>query len=165
MAGANDLRGVSHSGGTLAKQDDQALWQSMQRFVIEHFCRPNIPDWLLMGLTTQAIRLPLSKMKKFLAHTWRPRGWEWTNPDQQSKGAERKVRNGFASTQEICEERGEDADEILAEEAAYRAKRAKLGLPMPEELTAGGADEEVDIDEIVVAVVEKLADEPNPEKP
>ncbi len=130
IAGANDLQGVSYSAGRIAMLADQDLWRTMQTFVIEHFCELIYPDWLVMAITVQAVSLPMSKLAKFKAHTWRPRGWEWTDPDKQGKAAARDIDYGIQSRRMIAEQRGIDIDEVFRELAEERKKMEELGIPI-----------------------------------
>jgi len=77
---ANDLRSVSFSSirqGALQERDE---WKSLQGWLIEHLLQDIYEEWLLMSITSGALKLPLYKIEKFKNVIWRGRRWQWVDP-------------------------------------------------------------------------------------
>jgi len=111
---ANNLEGVSFSSIRSGELLDRAHWRVLQTWMIEHFCEPVRERWLLRSLLTGFIPLPPGKFDKFNAPIWRPRGWEWVNPRDESTAARADVANGVKSLADVAGERGYDLEEIFA---------------------------------------------------
>ena len=130
LALSGDLKGVSYSGGRLAMLADQDAWRCMQRFVIEHFCEKFYPDWLQMALTTGAVDLPLAKIEKFLVHRWRGRGWRWADPKREVDAQIAAIKAGIKSFTEVCDEIGNDFEEVVEELSENYALAEKMGITL-----------------------------------
>ncbi len=135
--GANDVSDVSYSSGRLAELSDRDVWRLLQNWVAEHFCQPVFTPWLETQLLHNSLAgLPLAKIDKFDAATWRGRGWTWVDPLKEQKGAEigRKTLNDTLTDQ--LAERGIDLEEHLETLKRERELAAEYGLDLDQALNA-----------------------------
>jgi lambda family phage portal protein len=119
VALANNLEGVSYSSIRSGELADRDQWKVLQTWLVEHFCNEVYADWLRMFLTSGVSNLPLMKFDKFNQPVWRPRGWQWVDPDKESKSAARDIGNNIKSMWSVAAEKGDDLEEIF--EANARA--------------------------------------------
>jgi lambda family phage portal protein len=138
VALANDLEGVSYSSIRSGELADRDHWRMLQGWFIDHFVEPVYEGWLTWWLTSGATRLPLSKFDKFHAPAWHPRGWAWVDPAKESAAAASDVKNGFKALAAVAGERGDDLEEIFADNAKALALAQKYGLNL--ELLTGETD-------------------------
>ena len=131
VALANNLEGVSFSSIRSGELADRAAWRSIQSLMIEHLCQPVFERWLFAALTTEFIKLPVGRFEKFNAAVWRPRGWEWVNPADESQAAQEDVSNCFKSIYDIAAERGVDFDDVIDANKEAKAKAEAAGLIIP----------------------------------
>jgi len=125
---ANDLEGVSYSSIRQGKLDERDQWRALQRWTVENIHEIVFADWLEMSLTSGALHLPLSKMDKFLAHKFRPRGWAWVDPAKETDAAIESIKAGLTSLSDVAAERGETRDDILDRLAEDKAAAEARGL-------------------------------------
>jgi lambda family phage portal protein len=73
--------------------------------------------WLSMAVASGRIKIPdyATNRRAYTKIDWRPDGWEWVNPREDVETEKSKVRAGFKSRKSVCDEIGEDIDEIDAE--------------------------------------------------
>jgi len=62
----------------------------------------------------------------YLAHTWIPNGWQWVDPLKESKAAENDILNNISSPYVVNASKGQDADEILEQNARFLKKMKDL---------------------------------------
>ena len=127
----NNLEGVSFSSIRQGELLDRAHWRVLQTWFIEHLCAPVFNMWLKKVLTTGFVNLPPGKFDKFNSPVWRPRGWEWVNPLQETNAAKEDVANGFKSLEGVASERGEDLEEIFASNQNAKILAEKYGITLP----------------------------------
>jgi len=125
---ANDGEGVNFSTLRHFALEEREHWKKMQTWVIEHLCDEVYESWLLMGLTTQKIPLPVNKFEKFNAPIWRPRGWRWVDPLKEMKAYTEAVNAGFISAQDVASELGMDIEDVYAQLAHEAKLREKYGV-------------------------------------
>lgn len=110
---ANDLRAVSYSSIRQGAIEERDHWRTLQAWTVEHFCGAVFSRWLVMALSSQAVALPYSKLDKFNAAIWRPRGWPWVDPFKEVKANKEAVASGFKSLQDVAAENGMDLEDVL----------------------------------------------------
>ena len=134
-----DLRAVNFSSirqGILAERDG---WRVLQKFTIDHFCRPTFGDWLRMAVTTGQLELPPRLPLNLVIESavWTPRGWDWVDPYKDAQADIIAVRSGMTSLADVAAKRGQDW-EVVLERRAKEIQRAKeLGVPI--DLTGAGS--------------------------
>lgn len=127
---ANDLEGVNFSSIRQGALEERDLWRLLQTWLIEHFCDEVFSEWLVMGLTTQKIPLPLARFEKFNKPVWRPRGWRWVDPLKEFNAYIAAVGAGFMSAQDVASEQGMDIEEVYAQLAQEQRLRDKYGITL-----------------------------------
>jgi len=127
---SNNLEGVSFSSIRSGEISDRDNWRVLQTLIIQHLCHPIYKQWLKTVLTTGYLALSPSRYRKYLRVTWRPRGWEWVDPQAESTAAENDVRLGVASLFDVAAKHGRDLEEVFAanEQAIKLAKKYNLEL-------------------------------------
>lgn len=114
---ANDLEGVNYTSLREGNMDDRDGWMVLQEWTREHLCEPVFAAWLDTLLLTELTPLPYSKLEKFHADTWQGRRWHMVDPDKDTKGYERAVRNGWRSDAEIAGQFGNDREDMYRDAA------------------------------------------------
>lgn len=139
---ANDRSGSSYSSMRQAELSDRDFYRAVQVFLIEHCCQPIFEHWLYEAIALGDVKLPLYKIDQFNAATWRPRGWQWVDPDKESKAAERDISNSIESAEDIAARRGNDIYENIEENLNVKvaADVAGLSLPIFADGLSGGTD-------------------------
>jgi len=131
-----NMTGVNYSSARIAELAERDHWRGLQRWLIDSFLRPLFEDWLRMALLTKSITLPggtplpADKFDKFArAASFAPRSWSWVDPEADVKAAVTMIDNRLASHRSISDQNGVDLDDVLADEALFRAQCAELDLP------------------------------------
>jgi len=147
---ANDLEGVNYSSIRQGALDDHDFYRWWQRQLIEHVLEPNYETWLLMAITTQALRLPLNKLWKWQAVKYQPRGWAWVDPKKEAEAYKVELSERLTSPQRVVSGRGEDYEQIIEEIAEAKRIREVHGVTDAEaeqHLASTGASPEGDDDD------------------
>ncbi len=118
---ANDLEGVNYSSlreGKLQERDD---FRALQQWFIEDFCSPVFEDWLKWSLAMGTITLangsalPLRKFDYFNQPEWKPRRWDWVDPQKDIEAARVAIGMRIKSRREVIEDGGGDIEEVDAD--------------------------------------------------
>lgn len=99
-------------------------WQ--HHLVVFQFCRPVFGRWSDMALVSGAASA--RALKAATSPDWTPPAWPYINPLQDVQAREAEVRAGFTSRTAVVSERGEDAAQVDAEQAADNQRADGLGL-------------------------------------
>lgn len=100
------------------KDEERDEWRMVQRAIHEGLHDQVFKKFLEAALLSGRVRLPFSKIDKFEAATWRPRGWKSVNPKDDATANEKDLALGLKSRTEIAAERGRDFADICAEREA-----------------------------------------------
>ncbi len=125
---ANDLEGVNFSSLHVGKSEERDEWRILQTWLADSMHEQIKSEWLPMAILSGRLSLPFSKLEKFQATVWRPRGWRAVNPLQEASANVSNVESGFTSPQRVAAQTGEDIDQIYEEIAAAKAKAEELGI-------------------------------------
>jgi len=131
VALANDLEGVSYSSIRSGENADRDNWRVLQSWLIQHLCLPVFTRWLQSAVLTAAIPYDPADVDRLNRPIWRPRGWEWVDPSNESAAAEADVRLGVESLYSIAAKRGHDLEEVFAANKQARELAASYGIPLP----------------------------------
>lgn len=127
---ANDLEGVSYSSIRQGELADRDHWRMLQVWLVEHFCTAVFESWLMQFLSFGGSGLLLRDFDTYNAPVWRPRGWQWVDPEKESTSAERDVGNHIKSIWAVAAEKGDDLEEIFSENARALELAKEYGLEL-----------------------------------
>jgi capsid protein len=137
---------VNYSSIRAGAKDEQAQWQSLQQMITSRFCNAVYQQWLVMSITTGTLPLPISKLAKFKAVKWHPRGWGYVDPEKEMKAKKLAMEIGVTSLSEIAGEQGKEYTDILAQLAAEKSLIEEMGLKLGPPLTDEISPEATDAD-------------------
>lgn len=125
---SGDLEGTSYSSGRIGSLDVRELWMLTQQFDIDTAEIPIFEAWLEMALASGAIPLPLTKIEKFKAAQFQGRRWPWVDPLKDAKADQMAIDSMLTSRTRICNENGDDFEEIIEEQAMEKILMEEAGL-------------------------------------
>ena len=113
---SSNLESVSYSSirsGTIESRDNYRMYQ---RFLIEHFALPVFKEWLNIGITKGAIPFPMERYNKFAnSAIFRPRGYQWVDPQKEVNSAVQALQNGLLSFSDVSQQiNGRDVEETFS---------------------------------------------------
>ena len=124
--------------------EERIVWQTLQNFMVEHFCRPVFKNWLRMAITTGRLPLPIQKIEKFEDVAWVPRGWSYVDPLKEINAHKVAVEMGVESLSEIASSKGKDLQEIFEQIKREKELAESLGITLT---SANEATEKIVVDE------------------
>jgi lambda family phage portal protein len=150
-----DLEGVSYSSVRQGSIQERDVWKLLQQWVIEHLCQPVFEKFLMINYSR--LELPMRYFEQALEPQWRPRGFEWVDPQKDQNANVIAIENALACRTDIIAEAGDDFDEVI-EQLAYEQRRIEeLGLKL------GPAVAEAPVEEEEEEVIEEEEDEEDEE--
>lgn len=117
------------------------MWQ--HHIIGFQLCRPVWTRWSTLARLTGALR-PAEAQATV---SWVPQAWPYINPKQDIEAIEGEIRTGLASRSQKASERGLDAAQIDAEQAADNARADGMGLKYDSDgrqKKGGGAEPEAE---------------------
>lgn len=146
---ANDLTKVNFSSMRQGVLDERNMWRVLQQFYIQRLHERIFMHWLPMALVTDlATTLRLSDIQRLDNPIWRPRGWDWVDPQKDMTANEKAVALGLKSRSEISAERGRDFEEVLEELKEEKEAAEEAGVDI------SGASATSSMEQIVVETPE-----------
>jgi lambda family phage portal protein len=113
---SNDLSNANFSSMRAGQQPERDEWKTLQQWLIEELHEEIFKAWLPMAfLSGEMGNLPMSKIDKFAQPLWRPRGWAYVQPGDESTANQRDMASMLRSPQEIVAERGGDLEDVFRE--------------------------------------------------
>lgn len=141
---ARDLEGVSYGSLRQDELADRSHYRNLRQWIVEDcgFRDRIYPNWLSTSLLFDAVKLDPGKLDLYVPHRWQARGWRWLDPDKESKGDDRALRNATRTVEDVvAETTGRTLDEHLDRVAKEREKFAALGIPHPIDAVEAPPDE------------------------
>lgn len=108
-----DLSSVNYSSARIGLLQERDVWQALQNFMAEHFCRPIYLNWLRASVMKGALRLSPEDMRRLYEPHWQPRGWKWVDPMKEVQAKVLAINNGLDTRTNAIEEQGGDIEETL----------------------------------------------------
>ncbi len=127
-----DLSRANFSSLRAGKGEERDEWRMLQRAVFEGLHDRVFSRWLRMAMLSGRLSLPLFKLDKFDAATWRPRGWQSVNPKDDATANAADLASGARSLTEIVAERGRSLEDVLDERKAELEAFKDRDLPVPD---------------------------------
>lgn len=118
---ASDLANVNYTSSRTGELSDRDTWRTLQDWMIETFNDNVFSDFLETQLLAGTIifpsgkALPYSKLDKFCAPYFVPRGWTWVDPLKDINAAIRGLEFGLTTRTRIAAEGGDDYQDLLDE--------------------------------------------------
>ena len=126
-----DLRGVNYSSIRAGLLEFRRKCEMVQAHMMVHqLCRP-LTRWFMdaaVGSGVLKISDYLENRRNYWRVKWQPQAWDWVDPATEQDAAERQVRAGFKTQEEIAAKLGGDVEEIDRSNAQARKRRQELGL-------------------------------------
>lgn len=152
---SGDLSQVNFSSIRHGAESDRDAWRSLQIWMAGRILEPIWREWLTMGLTSQAVAMPLARFDELVRVQWRPRGWSYVDPAKEISARKDEVALKVNTRTNIAAQAGRDfgeiLDELVDEEALAAEKGIDLTPPAPAAPTpappAADADEADEADE------------------
>jgi lambda family phage portal protein len=136
---SNDLTQTSYSSIRQGAIEDREFYRTIQKFMIEHFVKRIFERWLLSAMTTGNVNLPIDKFNKFNdAAQFRPRGFQWVDPQKEISAHVIALQNGLISMQDVANQYGRDVEEVFAQIARDKQLADQFGLKTAFEPFGGG---------------------------
>lgn len=128
---ANDLTQTSYSSIRQGAIEERDFYKTLQRFMIDHFVMRVFREWLGQVMTNGVVNLPINKYDKFAgAAEFRPRGFQWVDPQKEINAQVTAIQNGLLSHQDVAAVYGRDVEEVFAQIARDKQTASEYGLTM-----------------------------------
>lgn len=127
---SSDMEGANYSSLRDGRGEERDEWRMFQRDLSESLHGEVFKAWLRPAMISGQVPLPLSKVDKFLAATWRPRGWQSVNPKDDATANEKDMSNFLRAPSDIVAERGEDFEDVVGRVAGDMEILKAAGLSM-----------------------------------
>jgi lambda family phage portal protein len=115
---ANDLEGVNYSSIRAGLLEEREEWKAIQCWLIEELHEPIFERWLEMALISGALKtpsgaaLPVSRFDKFNMPEWKPRRWDWVDPEKDINASIKAIGARLKSRREVIAEAGGDIEAV-----------------------------------------------------
>jgi lambda family phage portal protein len=128
---SNDLEGTSYSSIRQGALEERDSYKMMQQFLMDHFIIPAFNTWLMHVMEFGYIPLPASRFNKFSsASSFRPRGWQWVDPQKEINAAVTAMHNGVMSMQDVAGQYGRDVEETFSQWQRDKEMADAFGLEL-----------------------------------
>lgn len=136
----NDLESVSFSSSRVGLFEEREGWKSLQLFQVESLYEPIFSDFLVAGMASGMIALPLAKLDKFNRPQFKGRRWAMIDPLKEIMALKTAIALRVQTRRGFIEEQGGDVEDVFADTRADEALAADNGIsltpPDPEPTTA-----------------------------
>lgn len=119
---SRDYSQSNYSSSRLALLDDRDLWRVLQQWWVRSFREPLLRDWmnsavLSRAITSIAVEQYALNADRFLAVTWKLRGWMWVDPTKEVDAYKEAVKAGFTTVSAVIAATGGgvDIEDVIAE--------------------------------------------------
>jgi lambda family phage portal protein len=129
---SGDYSQSNYSASRLSLLEDRDMWRILQGWYIRNFRRGVHRDWL--GAAVLSGQLPINdyftKIRKYRAVLFKPRGWSWIDPQKEVAAYKAAVRGGFMTLDSVISQTSEHADleDLLKNRRRELDMIAELGL-------------------------------------
>lgn len=124
----NDLSDVNMSSMRAGNREDREEYKTLQGRLVDYYLTPVFEAWLPLAILSGQIALPITKLAKFSAASWRPRRWTFDNPVDDIRASKEAIACRIQSREDVIEETGGDMEEV---DAQFDADPLLKDLPVP----------------------------------
>lgn len=129
---ANNLEGTSYSSIRQGALEERDNYRVLQRWLVDHFLDPAYRMWLdhVMDFRLVPIYGPTKYSKFTSSITWKPRGFQWVDPQREMNASVVGLQNGILSHSDVAAQYGRDAEETFAAIQRDMQAAEQYGLTM-----------------------------------
>lgn len=110
----SDLSETSYSSIRQGALEERDAYKMIQKFILEHFVSRAYAEWMQHVMEFGVIGIPAPRFEKFfMATTFRPRGWQWVDPQKEISAAGEAMHLGIMSPRDVSNQYGRDYEETL----------------------------------------------------
>jgi capsid protein len=142
---SSDLEGVNFSSIRQGVLEDRDWYKIITGWLTEHSHDDYFPEWLEMAIITGHVNLPILRFNKFNAPHWRGRGFSWVDPLKDTKANVEACNNYHTSPQKVCEEKGDELEEIIEDHVEFHEMLRENNLPVPNQATTNLITDEEEV--------------------
>lgn len=136
----NDLESVSFSSSRVGLFEEREGWKMLQQFMDEGFKEPVFSDFLVAGIASGKIALPIEKLDRFNRPQFKARRWAMIDPLKEISALKTAIALRVTTRRAFIEEQGGDVEDVFADTAADERLAVDSGItlspPDPEPSTA-----------------------------
>jgi lambda family phage portal protein len=110
-----DVSAANYSSMRAGLLPERDIWRALQQWMIRSLHRPVYREWLKMALLSNALRLDTRLASDYTEVAWKPRGWDWVDPEKDVDALEKRIRLGIDSRTNGAAETGRDFEEVVDE--------------------------------------------------
>ena len=93
---SRDVSQVSYSSARHSALEDRGLYQPVQQWLINHFCRRVYKQVITSAVMCGRLKIPdfFTRQNYYLKHKWLPPGWDWVDPLKDVMASKTGIRPG-----------------------------------------------------------------------
>lgn len=132
---SNDYSQANYSSERVSQLTDRDTWRAFQQWWLRNFRMPLHRVWLRMAAMNDALAaVPveqyLPNMAKFEAVKFKPRGWNWVDPEKEVNAYIKAEAAGYTSAEDIIAQtaNGQDIEDVVDAIKRSRELYAAAGI-------------------------------------
>ena len=132
LAGDYTKSNYSSSRMSLIRERDNL--RIIQALIVEELCQPIFQAWLEHQISMNKIYVTPNQKDQLVngdAVSWRPRGFEYVDPQKDIQASKLAIEEGFKSRSEIVASLGGDYENVMQQQDRDRKLRESYNLPDP----------------------------------
>jgi lambda family phage portal protein len=127
---AGDMESVNYSSARVGLGEERDIWQSLQTFVVEHFCREVFNSWLDSAYLSGILPLRPEELFALRNPMWRPRGWKYIDPTKEVAANTEAMATYQKTLTDVLSEQGIDLLEHFETIKNERELAAEYGIEL-----------------------------------
>lgn len=129
---SRDVSQTNYSSARVNLLEDRIGYRMMQRYMIEHFCRPVWERFVEACVLGGEVSIPSywSDPERYHAVRWVAPGWAWVDPVDEVRGTKEELRGGLTTLEDVAAAQGRDYEEILDQLAREKRMVEERGLDL-----------------------------------
>jgi lambda family phage portal protein len=131
MSHGMETAGISYSAGRTVIGEDRDYYKTLQMWMVRSLMQETFRSWLSYRILSPDSNIPPTRFDAIVgAARFRPRGWDWVDPQKEVKANSEALRTKQTSLTRVLAARGIDLYDHLEEIAMEEKAAAKLGLTL-----------------------------------
>ena len=131
---AGDYTKSNYSSSRMSLIRERDSLRIAQALMIEELCQPVFDAWLDQQIKLNKLTVTANQREQLLtgdAVSWRPRGFEYVDPEKDIKASKLMIEEGFKSRTQVVASLGGDYEHVLQEQNKDRKLRESFAIPDP----------------------------------